>query len=281
MLDPDCEPVQATVLTMRRTILLLLGASLLALLSLPSSRAQELQPSPSLDARLTLRACESLTDQHLEDVLTALKALAATQEAVAGDWQRLRPPLSQLARGLSTSAAVWFARPDGSYYTVASGLTGQSLSGRHYFPGLIRGKDVIGSLVISKSTGERSVIVATPIVSEGRITGALGVSLSATKLSARVRDGIKPPANFVFYALDSQGRTAVHEQSDLIFQFPSDLGDQSLKSAVKRMLSAPEGVVHYTFRNTRRTAVFRRSARTGWVFALGIVEPASAAAAAR
>jgi len=38
------------------------------------------------------------------------------------------------------------------------------------------------------------------------------------------------------------------------------------------MLSEPEGVVHYTFRGTRRTTVFRRSARTGRVFALGILE---------
>lgn len=266
---------------MRRAILVPLVASLLALVSGPLLRAQTPQATPRLDARLALRACESLTDQHLEDVLSALKALAATQEAMSANWQRLRPPLSQLAEALSTSAAVWFALPDGSYYTVASGLTVQRLSGREYFPELIRGKDVIGSLVISKSTGERSVIVATPVASAGRIIGALGVSLSATKLAALVRDGIKPPANVVFYALDSRGRTALHEQTDLIFQFPSDIGDQSLRSAVRQMLSEPAGEVHYTFRGARRTAVFRRSARTGWVFALGILEPATAAAVSR
>jgi len=192
---------------------------------------------------------------------------------MSGNWQRLKRPLGELAQRLSASAAVWFARPDGSYYTVADGLTGKSLSGRDYFPALIRGQDVTGSLVISHSTGERSVIVATPIVSRGHTIGALGVSLSATKLAALVHNGIKPPANVVFYALDSRGRTALHEQSGLIFQFPSDIGDPSLKSAVRQMLSEPEGVVHYTFRGTRRTTVFRRSARTGWVFALGILEP--------
>lgn len=262
---------------MRRAILVLPIASLLALMPFPLLQAQARQTSqatPQLDARLALRAFESLTDQHLEDVLSALKALAATQAATSADWQRLKPPLSRLARALPASGAVWFARPDGSYYTVAGGLRGQSLSGREYFPELIQGKDVIGSLVISKSTGKRSVIVATPVASGDRVIGALGVSLSATKLAALVHDGIEPPANVVFYALDSRGRTALHAQTGLIFQFPSDIGDQSLKSAVRQMLSEPEGVVHYTFRGTRRTTVFRRSARTGWVFALGILEPA-------
>lgn len=258
---------------MRRVILVQLVTCLLALAPFPLLRAQTPQATPRLDAQLALRAFESLTDQHLEDVLSALKALATTQEAMSANWPQLEPPLTQLARRLSASAAVWFARPDGSYYTVASGLTDQSLSGREYFPELIHGKDVIGSLVISKSTGERSVIVATPVASGGRIIGALGVSLSATKLAALVDDGIKPPADLVFYALDSRGRTALHRQTDLIFQFPSDIGDQSLKSAVRQMLSEPEGVVHYTFRGTHRTAVFRRSARTGWVFALGVLEP--------
>src|SRR5512146_1037819 len=108
MLGGQSGPASRTGAIMRRAILLLPGASLLALVVFSLAGAQALQATPRLDARLALRAYESLTDLHLQDVLSALKTLATTQDAMSADWQRLKPPLSQLAQGLSTSAAVWF-----------------------------------------------------------------------------------------------------------------------------------------------------------------------------
>ena len=34
------------------------------------------------------------------------------------------------------SGIVWFASPDGNYYTLETGLVGKKLSERKYFPGL-------------------------------------------------------------------------------------------------------------------------------------------------
>ena len=134
----------------------------------------------------------------------------------------------------------------------------------------MQGRDVNGVLVVSRSTGIRSVVVATPIVKDGQVTGVLGASVSATKLAKLVNDEINPPDDVVFYALDTHGKTALHKDTSLIFQFPSDIGDASLKSAVQKMLSEPEGTVRYTFRGADRAVVFKTSNITGWVFALGI-----------
>lgn len=238
----------------------------------PPARAQGTAPPPRFDAGIVLRAYEGLVDQQLEGTLNSLKALAATRDAIAGNWRGLKAPLQRLAAGLPASAAVWFARRDGSYLTVELGRTGQSLANRDYFPSLMRGEDVLGSLVISKSTGVRSVIVAAPIVRDARTVGALGVSFSATKLALQIERTLAVPRNVVFYALDARGRTALHRDTDLVFQFPSDIGDASLKAAVHRMLAEPQGIVRYTFRGARRTVVFRKSPLTGWVLALGILD---------
>lgn len=256
---------------MARTLSILWCTGLLAFVSPSADRAQGSSEALRLDAQIVLTAYAGLVEEHLLGVLNGLKALAATQDAKSGEWERLRGPLRQFRNGVPTQVAVWFAEPDGSYFTVAQGRAAGTLRDRDYFPSLLRGEDVIGSLVISKSTGARSVIVAAPIVRDGKVIGALGTSISATALARRVADRITLPGNVIFYALDRHGLTALHKETDLIFQFPSDLGDESLQSAVRKMLSQPQGTVQYAFRGTHRSVLFAQSRSTGWVFALGIV----------
>lgn len=255
---------------MNRTFFWLLCTALLTGLSPSPSLAQGSNEAFRLDGRLVLNSYEAMVEQHLVGVLNGLKALAATQDAKSGNWDRLKSPLDQYSKCVTTNAAVWFARPDGSYFTVEKGLTHQNIKDRDYFSALMQGKDVNGVLVVSRSTGKRVSVVATPVIKDGEITGVLGVSVSATKLAKLVDDEINPPDDVIFYALDAHGLTALHKKSSLIFQFPSDIGDKSLKSAVQKMLSEPEGTVRYTFRGMDRVVVFKKSNITGWVFALGI-----------
>ena len=253
----------------RMYALFLCTAVLLGLTPSPLS-AQQSNASFRLDGRLVLNSYEAMVEQHLLGVLNGLKALAATREAMTGDWERLKPPLQQFSRSITTNVAIWFARPDGSYFTVEKDLTSQNIKDRHYFSELMRGKDVNGVLVVSRSTGKRSVVVAAPIVKDGQVTGVLGASISATKLATLVNEELDLPDDVIFYALDADGLTALHKETDLIFQFPSDIGDASLKSAVQKMLTGTEGTVQYTFRGADRAVVYKTSNITGWVFALGI-----------
>jgi hypothetical protein len=226
-----------------------------------------------LDARVTLDAFRATVEARLEAVVAATRVVAATEEARSGDWARVRVPLAVLATNARDSAAVWFARPDGSYFTVEKGPAGESLRDRAYFPDLLAGRDVVGALVISRSTGKRSLIVASPVFVHGKVTGAVGVSLDAARLATSLDAAIRFPKDVVFYALDDQGRTALHRAGELVFVFPSDVGSPTLSDAVKTMLSKPEGVVEYVYSGSDRTAVFERSELTGWVFVLGKSHP--------
>lgn len=234
-----------------------------------AAAATEGDPTFPTDARVTLDACRTAVEARIDGVRAATRVLAATEQVRSGDWTRMRGPLAVLADGVKENAAVWFAGPDGSYFTVEKGPTGESLRDRAYFPDLLAGRDVVGALVISKSTGKRSLIVASPVVVDGRVTGAVGVSLDAARLATSLDAAIRFPKDVVFYALDGQGQTALHRSGELIFAFPSDVGSPTLRDAVKTMLSTPEGVVEYVYSGSERTAVFERSELTGWVFVLG------------
>jgi hypothetical protein len=153
---------------------------------------------------------------------------------------------------------------------VEKGLTGLNLSDRLYFPRLMAGEEITGDLVLSKSTGKRTAIVAVPVRENGKIIGALGTSLSVEGISRMIDEKMGLPDNMIFYALDQDGRTSLHRVSALLFAYPSDMGSKSLAKTVKEMLAEPEGVVTYDFYG-ERTVVFKKSPLTSWVFAIGIV----------
>jgi methyl-accepting chemotaxis protein len=251
-------------------------AILVSFLALTSAGGTQAAPAGQdfvLDVRVTLDAYRAAVDARLEGIARAVRLFAATGEARSGEWSRIRGPLAVLDATLPERAAVWFTTADGTLFTVEKGSTGETLRDRAYFPSLLEGRDVVGALVISKSTGKRSVIVASPVISDGKVTGSIGVSLDAVKLAAAIDQSIRFPPEVVFYVLDERGQTALHRAGELIFVFPSDVGSPTLGAAVKTMLAQPEGVVHYQYAGSDKTAVFERSRLTGWVFVLGMSHP--------
>ena len=259
---------------MSRNLLLIGFLCCLALAPFAVVGAESADRDFTMDARVTLDAYKAAVEARLDGVLAATRTLATTEEVRSGQWTRMSGPLSVLASNVQGQTAVWFALPDGSYFTVENGATGETLRERAYFPALLAGRDVVGALVVSKSTGQRALIVASPVLVDGKVTGAVGVSLDAAKLAASLDQSIRFPADVVFYAIDEQGQTALHRAGELIFVFPSDVGSSTLSDAVKTMLSRPEGLVHYRYAGSERTALFQRSQLTGWVFVLGKSHPA-------
>lgn len=225
----------------------------------------------TVDARVTLRAYTGLVEQHLGSVLTALAAVAASDDARSGGWDRIKTPLATIRHRVKTAAAVWYVRRDGSYFTTDVGLTNKNLSDRAYFAPLMAGRDIEGPLVVSKATGKLSAIVAAPIRVGRRVVGGLGASIDLVKLAKTVQRAMSFPSNVVFYAIDSSGRCALNKDTSLIFSFPSKLASPSLRTAVDEMLSTPRGSLSYLFRGAERRVVFMRSRVTGWIFAIGMV----------
>ena len=244
-----------------------LGAASLSLTAAAPHAAATPSSFP-LDARVGLNAFTSLVEQDFGNTRSALRVVAGTDEARSGDWDRIKRPLAILANNSPTKAAVWFARPDGSYFTVERGLVNETLRDRAYFPALIAGGEVNGALVVSKSTGEKSAIVAVPIRNGSRVIGALGVSVDLEKVAALVEAKTVFPKDVVFYAVNSRGEIALSRQSARLFEFVPQLGSPTLTKAVAVMLAKPEGVVRYRFEGAQRTAIYKRSDATGWVFAL-------------
>jgi hypothetical protein len=248
---------------------------LLLALSMPAAAVQNPVPAGQHQANIPdlqshLNSFAALAEDHMSGVQRDLKVIAATQEAQSGKWENIKPLLMELGKNGIKAGALWFARPDGSYYTTEKDLVNASLRDRPYFPKVMHGEDVAGSLVVSKSTAKRSAVVAVPVKKDGAIIGALGASLDVEEVSAMINSKMGLPQNIVFYALDQNGQAALHRKANLLFAYPSDMGSPSLKEKAQEMISKPEGVVNYDFQG-KRTVVFKKYPVTGWTFALGQV----------
>lgn len=236
----------------------------------PIARAQKAAPpatEQAIDARVLLSALGALADTRIRSMTDALAVTAQGQDARSLEWERIRPLLAMVQERLGP-ATVWFARPDGSYFTVDQGATNASLKDRPYFPKLMAGEATAGELVVSRSTGSNTVIAAVPIMADGRAVGALGASIHLDALARMIRESAPLPDGFVFYALDARGQIALHTQENRIFQEATQLGSPTLSEAVRRMLASPEGAVTYEFEGGKQRALYRTSPVTGWKFAL-------------
>lgn len=222
----------------------------------------------SVDVQLAVQAFEGLVEEHLLGLQHAQRVLAVLPQAASGRWDEVKPMLEALHSDIGTDAATWYMLPDGTYYTTQEGLAAQTLADRAYYPALLAGRAVMGDLVVSKATGHRSIIVATPVMKDGRMVAAIGISVRARLLSAMVERRIALPPDLSFFALTDQQQTVLHRNPDRIFVAPGDVGGPALAASFAEALSRPQGMLTYTLKGQRMQAAHHRSEVTGWHFFL-------------
>lgn len=259
-----------------KTSPLLIGLCIVTLNLTPPARAEiKTGADTSMEAaydQALLSAVVSLADAHLSQTRQTLEILARTADVQSGDWKRMGRLVSASVPPVLPQV-LWFALPDGTYYTSSGGLTDQKLSDREYFPKLIAGEPVCGDLVVSKSTGKKSVILAVPVIHDARVVGGLGASIFVDDLSQVLNERLKLPPGSLFYALTTNGVTAFHIDPKLDFVDPRQLQNPSLADAVGTILSQATGEVRYEFKGSPRQVYFNTSALTGWRVAFGRVLP--------
>lgn len=225
------------------------------------------QPLAEADTQSLLSAFVSYTDLRMRAVQQNLEILASTREANSAKWQNMKALLSGYEKS-DGDLIVWFVRPDGSYFTVDRGLMDVTLSDREYFPKLMSGQQVMGDVVVSKSTGQRSAVIAVPMKRDGKVIGAIGASLFLDTLSVQVGSALALRSDAAFFALAPNGQTTLHKETDRHFLDPRELGSETLKKAANEMLANLSGETTYDFDNVTKKAIYRTSPLTQWKFAI-------------
>ncbi len=247
-------------------LLKLIALLLIAIPELGFAKAPATPPAEER-AQSQLSAFVSYTDLRMRSIQQSLEILASTAEARSARWKKMQALLSGYQKS-DGGLIIWFLKPDGTYYTVDRGLMDLKLTDRSYFPALMSGRKVVGELVISKSTGERSAVIAVPISDGGKVVGAIGASLFLDGLSDQVAAALALPEDQAYFALAPDGLTGVHKKTERHLMDPREMGSASLTKAVNEMLAKPAGITSYEFDGVRKRAVYRTSPLTQWKFAI-------------
>jgi hypothetical protein len=225
------------------------------------------QCSLEIDAKNLLSSFVAYTDLRINSVKQSLEILAATTEARSGKWENMKGLLSGYQKS-DNGLIVWYVRPDGTYYTVDKGLMDVKLTERSYFPDLMAGRDVIGALVVSKSTAQRSAVIAIPMKEGSKIVGAAGASLFLDRLSEQIDSTFILPPDAAFFALAPNGLTTLHRKKERHFLDPRVMGSETLKKAADEMLARTSGETTYEFDNVTKKAIYLTSPLTQWKFVI-------------
>ena len=238
---------------------------LLSLIVLP--RLGLAESAVSADSQSLLSAFASYSDLRITSVRQSLEVLASTTEVKSGRWETMKGLLNTYQKS-DDGLLVWYARPDGTYYTPRKGLEDVKLSDRSYFPDLLAGRTVVGALVVSKSTGQRSAVISVPVKNGVEVAGAVGASLFLDNLAEEIDSTLALRPDASFFALAPTGLTTLHRKADRHFLDPRELGSETLKKAANEMLSKTSGETTYEFDNVTKSAIYRTSPLTHWKFVI-------------
>lgn len=153
-----------------------------------------------------------------QERIADLEQLANSHLVESLDWDQIEPHLQRQIEEAPDYYLIYFvATPDGHYNTTAQRDAGDILD-RSYFPRVLAGETVISEPLISRSTGQRVIVIATPIWNEDRsaVKGLLGLSVDLEELFLGSQDLRLPDSQDSVYILDEQGYFILHHDPTMI-----------------------------------------------------------------
>ena len=151
-----------------------------------------------------------------------------------------------------------------------------NISDRDYFKRAMEGgKPVVSEAFESKVSHRPVVVLAHPIIDDGKITGVLCATVSLFALYDRYLSTIHPGGSGYAFLMDSKGMIIVHPDASIILKV-----NASDVHIGQEMVLRKQGVFHYTFKQVKKTAAFDTDSISGWTLAVTLNDDEVLASAA-
>lgn len=204
--------------------------------------------------------------RHIDDVcmqnLAILERIAASPAATEGKWLGIKQQLEMIPERFP---GVWFyVLPDGNYYSLERDYTNLNLKDRGYFESLFSGNRILGYPIFSRSTGKKSAVMAAPIIVDGKVTGAMGLSVYLDELHSRINDNLGIIGNFTWFTVNSDGLTMLDMDSDYIFMNTLTEAPPSMSRSISQALMATQGEISYDLGEVQRIGRFHKLPNLPW-----------------
>ena len=177
----------------------------------------------------------------------------------------------------ATSGFAYFNIADQQGNVVASSVPDAigkvKVPDRAYFQKAMKGETNVSEVYLSRTTGQASLAIASPITDGDRVIGVLVGVPDLVKFSESLVEGAKVFTTGYVALYEETGLVFAHKDKSLIMKL--NLKDQEFG---REMMKQKQGQISYTFQNTKRTAYLYPCRNVGWTVL--VVAPTSEVLAA-
>lgn len=141
-----------------------------------------------------------------------------------------------------------------------------NIKDRDYFKKAIAGKVSISDILISRSSGEPSFVVASPVFFSGssNVGGIVLMTISIGEFSREFVAPVKIGESGYLYLYQKDGLVFAHPNPEMVMKL--NVNDHEFG---RLMESKGEGVITYEWGGRNRIVAFRKTKVTGWTIAAG------------
>lgn len=133
-------------------------------------------------------------------------------------WEHIEPVLQRQMENTEQYYRIYFvAEKDGDYNTTLQRFAG-NIADRAYFAAVMAGETVMSEPLISRSTGEKVTVVATPIWDDTHteVVRLLGLGVGLTEIYHTIADLKLEYPDWDIYLIDQDGLFITHHNPDFI-----------------------------------------------------------------
>ncbi len=212
-----------------------------------------------------------LTASRLETLKSSLAILAQMKEIRSMQWEVQLPILEETVKQKMFLDIAVVQMNGSATYTDGSK---SDLSDRDYIKKALSGGTNVSDVIISKVTGEPVIMVATPIMEDGEVVGALIGRRDGNALSQLVKDSGYGKDGYG-YILNGKGTVIAHKDKDKVLnQFSpieaakKDKSLAPLSKIIEKMIKEKDGVGTYSYNNVNLYAGYSSIEGTDWIFVI-------------
>ena len=221
----------------------------------------------------TTRALTAAVDERLASAVTSLQLLAASEDFDTPSFERLHRQAVRAVESQEGWEAVSVVRPDGEHVlntTRPYGTRLTPLTDREYFQRVLEtGQPVVSDFIVGKTTQVPVVVVAVPVVREGRMVYVLLGALEVEVFSQVLRAQNIPP-EWTAAILDRKATILARSRDAEQY-----VGTPATGAIAERLRARDEDIIEERTKDGQLThGAFKRSDTTGWTVILGL--PSSA-----
>ncbi|MDR3561854.1 MAG: cache domain-containing protein [Negativicutes bacterium] len=203
---------------------------------------------------------EGLYDMHM----AVLKLLARSAAVRGYDLENVKPILADMVKAYPMFIPVAVDR-DGRQVAKTATYSMSGIADRQFYIEAMKGnEEVLSEVVVSRSTGLSTVILATPIYgTDGAVTGVMQGSINLMKLTEFVTQ--RSEGTITAFIVDKEGKIMAHPDKTVV----ADRKDVANTAYFQKGMKGSAGVEEITDDKGNQSLVYySQEKKTGWLICI-------------